>query len=64
MIAVSCILTAVGVYGAWQITIEFDFLKFLPKESNLYLWYSANKEYFPVEGFRGNIYFAESDLQV
>ena len=43
--------------------IEFDFLKFLPDTSSLYQWYMTNKHYFPEEGFRGDIYFAENDIK-
>lgn len=38
-------------------------MKFLPEDSTLFKWYSTNLEYFPEEGFRGDIYFAENDLR-
>ena len=63
VIFTSVVLTSFGIYGLWSVQIEFDFLKFLPNESNLALWYRNNLEYFPEEGFRGKIYFAETDLK-
>ena len=63
VIFTSVALTSFGIYGLWSVQIEFDFLKFLPNESNLALWYRNNLEYFPEEGFRGKIYFAETDLK-
>ena len=63
VIFTSAVLTSFGIYGLWSVQIEFDFLKFLPSESNLALWYRNNLEYFPEEGFRGKIYFAETDIK-
>ncbi len=56
-------LTAIGTYGVLLVRIEFDFLKFLPEESQLFRWYEENSKFFPEEGFRGNIYFSEVDVQ-
>ena len=64
VIFTSAAFTSVGIYGLWSIQIEFDFLKFLPSETNLAKWYHNNLQYFPEEGFRGKIYFAESDLKM
>ena len=56
--------TAFGIYGNIQIQISFDFLKFLPEDSSLYQWHQHNHQYFPEEGYRGQIYFAETDLKM
>lgn len=64
VILMALLLTSLGAYGSLQIQIEFDFLKFLPEESTLFQWYHTNHQFFPEEGFRGNIYFAESDLNL
>ena len=63
VIMTSAALTSMGIYGLWSVQIEFDFLKFLPSEANLAKWYQSNQQYFPEEGFRGKIYFAETDLK-
>ncbi len=54
---------AFGIYGNTQIAVEFDFVKFLPHDSNLAKWFGAHKAYFPTEGYRGNIYVASKDLK-
>ena len=59
----SILTVSLGTYGCFNMRIEFDFLKFLPDTSSLYQWYMTNKHYFPEEGFRGDIYFAENDIK-
>ena len=57
------VITSFGIYGNTKIEISFDFLKFLPEDSSLFQWHLHNHQYFPEEGFRGTIYFAEADLK-
>lgn len=63
VILAAIMLGAYGVYGSYQIRIEFDFVKFLPEDSNLAQWFSVHKQYFPLEGYRGTMYFTGNDFK-
>ena len=63
VIGFTVIITAFGIFGNALVTIEFDYVKFLPESTNLFQWYRVHSKYFPMDGYMGNIHFAELDIQ-
>lgn len=56
----SAVILILSIYGVTQLEAGFDNLEWLPEESNLVQFYSANHKYFPSSGgSRGNIFVAD-----
>ena len=63
VIGISLVITAFGIWGNVKVEIAFDYVKFLPESSNLAQWYQIHQNYFPLDGYRGEIYVANSNLK-
>ena len=63
VIGIALIITSFGIYGNMLVKIEFDYVKFLPEKSNLAQWFQVHMKYYPSDGYRGEIYFAKSDIK-
>ena len=63
VIGISLVITAFGIWGNVKVEIAFDYVKFLPESSNLAQWYQVHQTYFPLDGYRGEIYVANSNLK-
>ena len=63
VIGISLVITAFGIWGNVKVEIAFDYVKFLPESSNLAQRYQVHQTYFPLDGYRGEIYVANSNLK-
>ena len=61
VLIVTVVLFALGVYGNVLLKQKFDPTWFIPSDTYLAKWFSANKEYFPFGGDRVTIWCANVD---
>jgi len=61
MVLITAAFTAVGIWGLTLLRQEFNPVNFIPKESYLSGWLTANSEYFPEEGERVMVNIADID---
>jgi hypothetical protein len=55
-------LVAVSSWGFSNISVELNYVGFLPSDSQLFKWFSWDEELFPKEGELGHIYLGEINL--
>ena len=62
MVLITGVLLGFGIYGTLLLEVKFQYVEFLPSESNLYQWFSWKESDFPSNGEMGTVYLAEMDL--
>ena len=58
----SLALVAVNSWGFSKISVELNYVGFLPSDSQLFKWFTWDEEMFPKEGELGHIYLGEVNL--
>ena len=55
-------LLGVGIWGLTELETKFDSTWFLPQDSYIAKWVSANAKYFPNDGERVTVYITDVNL--
>ena len=58
----SLCLLGISCYGLSKLSVELNYVGFLPSDSQLFKWFSWDSELFPREGELGHIYFGELNI--
>ena len=56
-------LLGLGIWGCSRMEVEFQYMEFLPSDSQLRQWFSLDERYFPRDGEMGSVYLATKDLR-
>ncbi len=62
-ICLTLCLLGVGIWGLTMLTVEFQYVEFLPSNSPLRQWFQIDQEYFPTQGEMGSVYLKPENLK-
>ena len=62
MLVSSLALLSFSAWGFSNISVELNYVGFLPSDSQLFKWFTWDEEMFPKEGELGHIYLGQIDL--
>ncbi len=61
-LALTVVLFGAGCWGCSLLEVEFQYMEFLPRQSQLRQWFQWDAQFFPRDGEMGAVYLAPADL--